>query len=175
MDHLGRIALEACLDGRWDGLTTSNAVELLKWTFVTATYRKRRVLRSTERTSPSVRRVCERSSLGRGLRVFADGREIAASATLGRITGTLPEIPREPVLARVRTVIEADTKELKMRTSRVIHCGELPRRREVGDVIVGGVAPPPGATLWSSVASSSGTTTCGALCSTSRAGRFPAR
>ena len=40
MDHLGRIALEACLDGRWEGLTTSNAVELLKWTFVTATYRK---------------------------------------------------------------------------------------------------------------------------------------
>jgi hypothetical protein len=40
MDHLGRISIEACLDGRWEGLTTSKAVDLLKWTFVTATYRK---------------------------------------------------------------------------------------------------------------------------------------
>ena len=40
MDHLGRIALEACLGGRWSGLTTSRAVDLLKWTFVTATYRQ---------------------------------------------------------------------------------------------------------------------------------------
>jgi hypothetical protein len=40
-------------------------------------------------------RTGERYQKGKGLRVFADGREIAASATLGRITGTLPEIPAE--------------------------------------------------------------------------------
>ncbi len=40
MDHRGRISLEACLDGRWRGLTTDKAAALLKWTFVTATYRK---------------------------------------------------------------------------------------------------------------------------------------
>jgi hypothetical protein len=32
---------------------------------------------------------------GMGLRVFADGKEIAASATLGRVTGPLPNIPAE--------------------------------------------------------------------------------
>lgn len=32
---------------------------------------------------------------GKGLRVLADGREIAASATLGRVTGPLPEIPAQ--------------------------------------------------------------------------------
>jgi hypothetical protein len=40
-------------------------------------------------------RTGERYQQGKGLRVFADGGEIAASATLGRITGTLPEIPAE--------------------------------------------------------------------------------
>jgi hypothetical protein len=40
LDHLGRISIEAGLDGRWEGLTTSKAVDLLRWTFVTATYRK---------------------------------------------------------------------------------------------------------------------------------------
>jgi proline racemase len=45
-------------------------------------------------------------------------------------------------------VIEADTKELKMRTTRVIQVVSCHAEGEVGDVIVGGVAPPPGATLW---------------------------
>jgi hypothetical protein len=40
-------------------------------------------------------RTGERYQKGKGLRVFADGSEIAASVTLGRITGTLPEIPAE--------------------------------------------------------------------------------
>jgi len=40
MDHLGRISMEACLDGRWSGLATGKAVDLLKWTFVTATYQR---------------------------------------------------------------------------------------------------------------------------------------
>jgi len=35
-----------------------------------------------------------------------------------------------------------------MRTSRVIHVVSCHAEGEVGDVIVGGVAPPPGATLW---------------------------
>ena len=37
----------------------------------------------------------QRFHKGKGLRVFADGREIAASAKLGRITGPLPDIPAE--------------------------------------------------------------------------------
>ena len=40
IDHLGHISIEACLDGRWVRLMTSKTVDLLKWTFVTATYRK---------------------------------------------------------------------------------------------------------------------------------------
>ena len=40
MNHLGQIALHACIDGRWQGLATSRTVDLLKWTFVTATYRR---------------------------------------------------------------------------------------------------------------------------------------
>jgi len=40
-------------------------------------------------------RTGKRYQKGKGLRVFADGREIAASATLSRIIGTLPEIPAE--------------------------------------------------------------------------------
>src|SRR5579862_8817717 len=35
-----------------------------------------------------------------------------------------------------------------MRTSQVIHVVSCHAEGEVGDVIVGGVAPPPGATLW---------------------------
>jgi hypothetical protein len=37
----------------------------------------------------------QRYHQGKGLRVFADGREIATSATLGRVTGPLPNIPSE--------------------------------------------------------------------------------
>ena len=40
-------------------------------------------------------RTGERYHKGKGLRVFADGREIVASAALGRITGTLPAIHAE--------------------------------------------------------------------------------
>ena len=35
-----------------------------------------------------------------------------------------------------------------MRTSKIIHVVTCHAEGEVGDVIVGGVAPPPGATLW---------------------------
>ena len=35
-----------------------------------------------------------------------------------------------------------------MHTSRVIHIVSAHAEGEVGDVIVGGVAPPPGKTLW---------------------------
>ena len=35
-----------------------------------------------------------------------------------------------------------------MRTSRVIHVVSCHAEGEVGDVIVGGVAPPPGDTIW---------------------------
>ena len=66
MDHLGRIALEACLDGRWDGLTTSNAVELLKWTFVTATYQK-----------------------GKGFAIYLDGVLAASGSATGAVQDAL--------------------------------------------------------------------------------------
>ena len=35
-----------------------------------------------------------------------------------------------------------------MRSNTLVHLVECPAEGEVGDVIVGGVAPPPGATLW---------------------------
>ena len=35
-----------------------------------------------------------------------------------------------------------------MRSSKVIHVVSCHAEGEVGDVIVGGVAPPPGTTLW---------------------------
>ena len=35
-------------------------------------------------------KTCARYGPGKGLRVFADGKEIAASATLRRVTGKLP-------------------------------------------------------------------------------------
>lgn len=35
-----------------------------------------------------------------------------------------------------------------MRTARIIHVVSCHAEGEVGDVIVGGVPPPPGATLW---------------------------
>ena len=35
-----------------------------------------------------------------------------------------------------------------MRSSKVIHIVSCHAEGEVGDVIVGGVAPPPGATVW---------------------------
>ena len=38
-------------------------------------------------------RTGERYGKGKGLRVFADGKQIAASATLGRVTGSLSNIP----------------------------------------------------------------------------------
>jgi len=66
MDHLGRIALEACLGGRWSGLTTSRAVDLLKWTFVTATYRQ-----------------------SKGFAIYFDGT-LAAS---GSATGPVQDVP----------------------------------------------------------------------------------
>jgi Proline racemase len=47
-----------------------------------------------------------------------------------------------------RAVIETDTEDCEMRTSRVIQVVSCHAEGEVGDVIVGGVAPPPGATLW---------------------------
>ena len=40
-------------------------------------------------------RTGQRYQQGKGLRLFADGKEIAASATLGRITGPLPNSPAE--------------------------------------------------------------------------------
>lgn len=47
-----------------------------------------------------------------------------------------------------RAVIETDTEDCEMRTSRIIHVVSCHAEGEVGDVIVGGVAPPPDATLW---------------------------
>ena len=35
-----------------------------------------------------------------------------------------------------------------MRTSKIVHVVSCHAEGEVGDVIVGGVAPPPGATVW---------------------------
>ena len=35
-----------------------------------------------------------------------------------------------------------------MRSSKIIHVVSCHAEGEVGDVIVGGVAPPPGATVW---------------------------
>src|SRR3546814_19782054 len=41
-----------------------------------------------------------------------------------------------------------DNQEAGVRSSTVIHIVGCHAEGEVGDVIVGGVAPPPGATLW---------------------------
>ena len=38
----------------------------------------------------------ERYHKGKGMRVFADGREIAASVNLGRVTGSLAKLPPVP-------------------------------------------------------------------------------
>ena len=56
-----------------------------------------------------------------------------------------------------------------MRTTKTIHVVSCHAEGEVGDVIVGGVAPPPGDTLWEQRASSRRTRRCATSCSTSRA------
>src|SRR5579883_2912684 len=41
-----------------------------------------------------------------------------------------------------------ETRGSPMRASKIIHVVSVHAEGEVGDVIVGGVAPPPGTTLW---------------------------
>src|SRR5476649_2754211 len=45
-------------------------------------------------------------------------------------------------------VREQSQEEYAMRSSKIVHVVSCHAEGEVGDVIVGGVAPPPGATLW---------------------------
>jgi trans-L-3-hydroxyproline dehydratase len=60
-----------------------------------------------------------------------------------------------------------------MQSSKIIHVVTCHAEGEVGDVIVGGVAPPPGETLWEqSRASSPRTAPCTISSSTSRGGVF---
>jgi proline racemase len=53
-----------------------------------------------------------------------------------------------PAPSFCRSMLEFDLADPKMRTSKLIHVVSCHAEGEVGDVIVGGVAPPPGATLW---------------------------
>lgn len=48
-----------------------------------------------------------------------------------------------------------------MRSKQTIHVISAHAEGEVGDVIVGGVMPPPGETIWNSPAGSRRTTGCG--------------
>ena len=56
-----------------------------------------------------------------------------------------------------------------MRSTKTIHVVTCHAEGEVGDVIVGGVAPPPGDTLWEQSRFIARTRRCAISCSTSRA------
>jgi proline racemase len=59
-----------------------------------------------------------------------------------------------------------------MRSTNSIHIIGCHAEGEVGDVIVGGVAPPPGETIWEQRAGSRKMTGCAISCSTNRAAAF---
>src|SRR5690606_37026865 len=63
----------------------------------------------------------------------------AAAACASAASPTVPRRPRQ---------VEHEQGIASMRSSKVIHVISCHAEGEVGDVIVGGVAPPPGETLW---------------------------